>query len=283
MIKLIKPIKVSRICKIFNLKFYGKDRNIIGLGSITNPKQNILCFSNFENKKKNKIIIQKNKNIYSYSTIIVNKNPRLIFCKILNYLLKKNKIESFKKKNDIHKTVKISNDSLVGENIKIEKNCIIEPGAKIFSNVTIKKNTIVRSGAIVGCYGFGFERDQRKKITKFPQFGSVFINENVLIGNNTCIVISTFDKTIIGENTKIDNLVHVAHNVKIGKNCIITAKCQIAGSVEIGNNVWLSPSSTIKNKIKLADNVFVGIGSVVIFDVKKNQRVFGNPAQPLIK
>ena len=74
MIKLIKPIKVSNICKIFNLKFYGKDRNIIGLGSITNPKQNILCFSNFENKKKNKIIIQKNRNIYSYSTIITYKN-----------------------------------------------------------------------------------------------------------------------------------------------------------------------------------------------------------------
>ena len=73
------------------------------------------------------------------------------------------------------------------------------------------------------------------------------------------------------ENTKMDNLVHGAHNVKIGKNCIITAKCQIAGNVEIGDNVWLSPSSTIKNKIKIADNVFIGIGSVVIFDVKKTR------------
>ena len=127
-------------------------------------------------------------------------------------------------------------------------------------------------------------KEMKKKIPiLFPQFGLVQINQNVHVGNNTCIVGGTFNKTIINENTKIDNLVHIAHNVKIGKNCIITAKCQIAGSVKIGNNVWLSPSSSIINKVTINDNAFIGIGSVVIFDVKKNERVFGNPAQSLKK
>lgn len=186
------------------------------------------------------------------------------------------------KKNIIDQTVKYSAKSIVGNNIIIEKNCIIEPGAKIFSNVKIKKNSIIRSGALIGCYGFGYERDNKKKPIQFPQFGSVQIEENVHIGNNSCIVISTFENTVIGKNTKIDNLVHVAHNVKIGKNCIITASCQIAGSVKIGNNVWLAPSATIKNKVCIGNNVFVGIGSVVIFDIKNNKKVFGNPAQLII-
>jgi len=281
MIKLLKPITTSMLCKIFKLKYYGKDMPIVSFGNLLNDKKNMLSFSNDISEVKNKIIIQKSKKKSKYSTIILSRNPRLLFCEIINYFIINKQIITQYKKNRIHPSVKIQDLSILGNNIIIEKNCIIEPGAKIFSNVVIKKNSIIRSGAIISGYGFGYERDRLMKPIRFPQFGSVLIKENAHIGNNTCIVMSTFDKTIIGKNTKIDNLVHIAHNVKIGNNCIITAKCQIAGSVLIGNNVWLSPSSTIKNKVSLKDNVFVGIGSVVIFDIKKNERVFGNPAQSL--
>ncbi len=282
MIKLTQPIKVSKLCKMFNLNYYGKDKYIYGFGSIFSKNKDVLCFSNYEVNLPGKILIQKKKNNLKLSTLIINKNPRLLFCKILNFFLKKKMIKTNLKKNIIDQTVKYSAKSIVGNNIIIEKNCIIEPGAKIFSNVKIKKNSIIRSGALIGCYGFGYERDNKKKPIQFPQFGSVQIEENVHIGNNSCIVISTFENTVIGKNTKIDNLVHVAHNVKIGKNCIITASCQIAGSVKIGNNVWLAPSATIKNKVCIGNNVFVGIGSVVIFDIKNNKKVFGNPAQLII-
>ena len=236
MIKLIKPIKVSKLCKIFNLNYHGKDKFIYGFGSVFSKKKNILCFSNYEENFTDKILIQRKKNNFKLTTLITNKNPRLLFCKIVNYFLKKKMIKINFKKNIIDKSVKYSEQSIVGNNIIIEKNCIIEPGAKIFSNVKIKKNSIIRSGALIGCYGFGYERDNSKKPIHFPQFGSVQIEENVHIGNNSCIVISTFENTVIGKNTKIDNLVHVAHNVKIGKNCIITATCQIAGSAKLGNN-----------------------------------------------
>ena len=279
MIKLKKPIKVSYLCKLFKLNYTGKDRLILGIGSLSSKMKNTLCFSNNIVQSKDKIIIQKKISTNKNFTVIANQIPRLLLCKFLNYFLKNKLIEIKLKKNFINKHVKIPEGSILGNNIKIEENCIIEPGAKIFSNVVIKKNSIIRSGAIIGAYGFGYQRDEKKKPIKFPQYGSVLINENVHIGNNTCIVISTFDKTVIGKNTKIDNLVHVAHNVVIGKNCIITASCQIAGSVKIGNNVWMSPSCTIKNKISISDNVFIGIGSVVIFDINKNEKVFGNPAQ----
>ncbi len=282
MIKLTSPIKVSKLCKNFKVNYYGKDKYIYEFGPLSSTKKNILSFTNKDLNFTNKILIQKKKNKFKSNTIIISKNPRLLFSTILNFFVKNKLIKMRVKNNKIDKSVKYSSQSILGNNIIIEKNSIIEPGAKIFSNVKIKKNSIIRSGAIIGCYGFGYERDVSKKPINFPQFGSVQIEENVHVGNNSCVVISTFDKTIIGKNTKIDNLVHIAHNVKIGKNCIITASCQIAGSVRIGNNVWLSPSSTIKNKIKIGDNAFVGIGSVVIFDIKKNSKVFGNPAQSLI-
>tara|TARA_B100000900_G_scaffold412340_1_gene433918 strand:+ start:794 stop:1645 length:852 start_codon:yes stop_codon:yes gene_type:complete len=283
MIKLTNPIKVSKLCKNFKFKYYGKDQYIYEFGPLSSVKKNILSFTNKDLNFTNKILIQKKRNKSKSNTLIIHKNPRLLFCKILNFFIEKKLIKSSIKKNIIDSSVDIPENCIMGNNIKIEKNCIIEPGAKIFSNVKIKKNSIIRSGAVVGCYGFGYEKDNTKKPINFPQFGSVEISENVHVGNNSCVVISTFGKTSIGKNTKIDNLVHIAHNVTIGQNCIITAKCQIAGSVKIGNNVWLSPSATIKNKVYIASNAFIGIGSVVIFDVKKNQRVFGNPAQSLIK
>jgi len=280
-VKLIKPIKVSKLCKIFKVFFLGKDQYINEIGPISSNKKNLLSFSNNATDVKKKIFISKAKSKFSSNTIIIYKNPRLLFCNVLEFFIKKNLINIKSKKNIIHKSVKYSNESILGNNIIIEKNSIIEPGVKIFSNVKIKKNSIIRSGAIIGCYGFGYQRDEFNKPIKFSQFGSVQIEENVHIGNNSCVTISTFSKTKIGKNTKIDNLVHIAHNVKIGENCIITAHSQIGGSVRIGNNVWLSPSASIKNKVKLGDNVFVGIGSVVIFDIKKNQKVFGNPAKSI--
>lgn len=282
MIKLKIPIKASYLCKVFKLKYSGEDRLILGISSLSGKMKNALCFSNDDAKSKDKIIIQRNKFFDKNFTVILHRNPRLLFCKFLNYFLKNELIEVNFKKNVIDKNIKIPEGSILGDNIKIEKNCIIEPGAKIFSNVIIKKNSIIRSGAIIGAYGFGYQRDKKNKPIEFPQFGSVLINENVHVGNNTCIAISTFDKTIIGKNTKIDNLVHVAHNVVIGSDCVITANCQIAGSVKIGNNVWMSPSCTIKNKILIGNNVFIGIGSVVIFDINKNDKVFGNPAQTIV-
>ena len=284
MIKLNKKIKVSSLSRFLNLKYIGKDKFIQGFGDLGDKKDNILCFSNnSENNFKNKIIIQKKKTNFKNCTIILSRKPRLTMSKILNFFLKKNFVKILNKKNSIHKSVKVSKNSIIGNNIKIEKNCIIENGAKIFSNVIIKKNSIIRSGAIIGAYGFGYERNEKKIPILFPQFGLVQINQNVHVGNNSCIVSGTFNKTIINDNTKIDNLVHIYNNVKIGKNFIITAKCQIEGSVNIGNNVWLSPSSSIINKVSINDNAFIGIGSVVIFDVKKNDKVFGNPAQSLKK
>ncbi|MBK6527865.1 MAG: hypothetical protein IPG07_21340 [Crocinitomicaceae bacterium] len=109
----------------------------------------------------------------------------------------------------------------------------------------------------------------------------MIIKSNVEIGNNVCIDRAVLGSTLIGENVKIDNLVHIAHGVSIGKNSLIIANSMIAGSCQIGENVWVAPSSSILQKLVLADNSLIGMGSVVVKNVEANSVVAGVPARKI--
>lgn len=109
------------------------------------------------------------------------------------------------------------------------------------------------------------------------------INDNVEIGNNTCVDKAVLGSTVLRENVKIDNLVHIAHGCDIGKNSLVIANSMIAGSVIIGENAWVAPSASILNKIKIGKNVVLGMGAVVIRNVEDNAVIIGNPGKTLNK
>lgn len=137
----------------------------------------------------------------------------------------------------------------------------------------------IGKGTIIGNDGFGYAREDDGTLLKMPHSGNVVINANVEIGSNTCIDRAVVGSTVIGEGTKIDNLVHIAHGVKIGKNCLIVAGSVIGGSCEIGDNCFIGINASIKNKVKIGNNVTVGMGAVVLKDVHDNVTVVGNPAR----
>lgn len=149
-------------------------------------------------------------------------------------------------------------------------------------NIITGKNFIVGENCSIGRDGFQYLHDNNMLI-KFPHFGDIIIGDNVEIGNNTCIARGALSNTIIGNNVKIDNLVHIAHNVIIGDNTMIAASAMIAGSTNIGKNCWISPSSSIKNQLSIADNCLIGLGAVVINNVESNSVMVGNPAKLLRK
>jgi UDP-3-O-[3-hydroxymyristoyl] glucosamine N-acyltransferase len=274
----IKPLKTSDLCILLQLNYIGENLLISGFNSIDNLKKNELGFSNNSNKK-DCILITNKKDKLTKQTKIFSINPRLDFCRAIKIFEEKKLIIKNMKKNYIEKT-SIINGNIDGENIFIGKNTIVEKNAIIKSNVKIGNNCIIRSGAIIGGDGFGFEKF-KNKIIRFAHWGGVEIKNEVEIGYNSCIDRGTFSNTIIDSYTKIDNHVHIGHNVKIGKRNLITAHAQIAGSVIIENNCFISPSASIANKIRISNNCFVGIGSIVVRDLKKNSRVFGNPAKNL--
>lgn len=169
--------------------------------------------------------------------------------------------------------------SYIGENTKIGKNCFIYPKANILENCKIGDNCIIYSGVIIGSDGFGYIR-RKEAHQKIPQIGKVIIEKNVEIGANTTIDRAALDDTIIGEGTKIDNLVQIAHNVKIGKNCIIVAQAGIAGSSEIGDNTIVSGQAGITDHIKIGKNAIIIAQSGVMGKVADGEIMFGSPARP---
>ena len=260
--------------------------NWLGLTAEDYQGKKVLTFLNDEKYYKE---IENNKSITCIITteevakkikenkygVILSKNPRKDFFELHNKLVKEN-FYFTKKENKISKKAIISKNANIGEyNIIIEDDVIIEAGVTIYENVTIKKGTIIKSGTILGADGFQYIKE-KEEIIKAEPAGELEISKNVVIHNNTVIDKGIFGKTYIGDNTKIYNLVHVAHDSKIGKNVFLTAGVIVCGRVKIGENSYLGPNCTIKNGLFLGENSKVSMGAVVTKNVNENEVVTGN-------
>ncbi len=185
----------------------------------------------------------------------------------------------------IRDNVSIGDDSVIyplvylGEGVNIGKNSIIYPNVTVREKVMIGNNVIIHGGAVIGSDGFGFLRDGAV-LRKIPQMGTVQIEDDAEIGANVTIDRARFGKTVIGRGTKIDNLVQIAHNVKIGENCVIAAQAGISGSVNIGNNVMLGGQAGITDHVDIGDNVMVAAKGGITKSVPSNTIMSGIPARP---
>lgn len=185
----------------------------------------------------------------------------------------------------IGKNVKIGSNTSIGNNTTIEQNVYVGKNCLIGSNITLKNtiigdNVVVQDGCKIGVKGFGFVPLKDKNF-RFPHIGRVLLNNNVELGANCTIDRGSIGDTVIGENTFLDNQVHMAHNVKIGKNCMIAGQVGFAGSTTIGNNVSIGGQAGISGHLNIGNNVKIGGGSGVVKDVPDNSIIMGYPAVPL--
>ncbi|MDO8683859.1 MAG: UDP-3-O-(3-hydroxymyristoyl)glucosamine N-acyltransferase [Armatimonadota bacterium] len=235
--------------------------------------------------------------------LILVEEPRYAFARILEMFGPTSKVEP-----GIHPTAHTGEIFRSGENVSIQYGCYIgdnvtlgdrvhiHPLSHIADNVTIGSDVVIHpfvciqqgavigdrvtihSSSVIGSDGFGFvmvDGVQRK----IPQIGNVVIGDDVEIGANVTIDRARTGSTEIGAGTKIDNLVHVAHNVKIGKNCLIVALTGIAGSVTIGDGVVLAGQSGVKDHVRIGNNVIAAARAGVIGDLEDGARVSGFPAR----
>jgi UDP-3-O-[3-hydroxymyristoyl] glucosamine N-acyltransferase len=233
-------------------------------------------------------------------------NPTLAFTKVLEKISPPPIVHP----PGIHPTAVISPGATIGQAVSIQPHAVIEPGAQIghgsfigagsyighearvgerchiAPRVTIGTRCIVgnrvllHSGVVLGSDGFGFEFTNGRH-EKIPQTGIVQIDDDVEIGANTTVDRARFGRTWIGEGTKIDNLVQIAHNVQIGKHCILCAQVGISGSTRLADHVVLGGQVGTVGHIEIASGVQVGAQSGVSKNIPPGETWFGTPAQPM--
>jgi UDP-3-O-[3-hydroxymyristoyl] glucosamine N-acyltransferase len=165
----------------------------------------------------------------------------------------------------------------IGNEVEIGDNTVIYPNSVILDKVKIGRDVMIYPGVVVGSDGFGYHPVDGK-LEAIPHIGKVIIGDRVEIGALSMIDRGTIGDTIIGEGAKIDNSVHIAHNVKIGKNVIILAQVGVAGSSTIGDNVIIAGQVGISDHIKIGDGAKIAAKSGVVRNIRKDEIVFGYPA-----
>jgi len=187
--------------------------------------------------------------------------------------------------------VAIGQGARVGRGTRIGPGAVIGPGVLIGRDCVIGANAVigfallgdkvsVSAGAVLGEAGFGAAVGPRGMVD-LPQLGRVVIQDNVTIGANSCVDRGAFADTTIGENTKIDNLVHVAHNVRVGRNCVLAAYTGISGSTVVGDGVAFGGKAGVADHLKIGSGASIGAAASVFKDVPEGETWTGFPARPL--
>jgi UDP-3-O-[3-hydroxymyristoyl] glucosamine N-acyltransferase len=166
------------------------------------------------------------------------------------------------------------------DGVELGPECVLHPHVVIHRGCQIGARVVIESGTVVGSDGFGYAQDSERRHVHIPQVGRVVIGDDVEIGANVTIDRAMLGETRIGRGTKLDNHIHVAHNVEIGEDCALAAAVFIAGSVRIGNRVLIAGWCGITDHIAIGDDVVVMGDTGVSRSLAPGSVVAGHPAQP---
>jgi len=286
-------IQISEVAEIQNAR----------VGSITFLSNQM--YNKYLNTTKASAIFVSNKELIQNRNGILVENPQLAIAKTLTMFFPE-EVHS----EDVHPSSNIDSSAKIGKNVTIQAGVVIENGVKIGDNVFIGANvfigqnseigsdckiyqnvviynsiiigdrSIIHGSAVLGCDGFGFVPGKNQHF-KIPQTGRVVLGEDVEIGANSVIDRATIGETIIGKMTKIDNLVHIGHNVQIGKACLITAQVGIAGSTKVGDNSQMGGQAGVVPHVEIGPNAIIAAKSGVTKSLIGNQMYGGYPARPI--
>ena len=173
----------------------------------------------------------------------------------------------------LHPSVSVGHGSSVGD------ETVLHSGVRVYGRVQIGARCIVHAGSVIGSDGYGFE-PTREGWAKIPQVGTVVVEDDVEMGANCAIDRGRFGATRIGRGSKLDNLVHVAHNVIVGEAALLIAQCGIAGSSQIGNRAIIAGQAGIGGHVKIGDGARIGGQSGVANDIPAGMDYLGTPAHP---
>ncbi|MEE2623317.1 MAG: UDP-3-O-(3-hydroxymyristoyl)glucosamine N-acyltransferase [Verrucomicrobiota bacterium] len=170
--------------------------------------------------------------------------------------------------------------AVIGRGVQVGEDCVIYQNASVREGCILGDRVILQPGAVIGSDGFGYEfSDDRHQ--KVPQLGIVVLENDVEIGANACVDRARIGRTVVGEGSKIDNLVQIGHNVQIGKHCILVALSGVAGSSKLQDHVTVAAQAGINGHIEIASGVQLGGRSSAFQSITEPGAYMGTPAKPL--
>ena len=287
------------------------DLNIFGVSEIQDGKQGTISFlanpmynKHVESTKASAVVVSDSSLLNGQNGIVV-RNPMLAFSKILSEFSPRHTTQKgvhptavidssvhlgdavsvganvvIQENVTIEEGTRVEANSVIGCNTIIGKECRIHPRVTIYHDCTIGDRVVIFSGTVIGCDGFGFVTEHNTHY-KIPQLGKVIIGSDVEIGANCVIDRATIGETIIGKMTKLDNLIHVAHNVKIGVGCLLAAGVGIAGSVTIEDYCILAGQSGVVPHVTVGSKSIIAVQSGVTKSLKGGEIYSGMPARKI--
>ena len=175
--------------------------------------------------------------------------------------------------------VRIGPGVVIGDGVTVGDDAVLDANVVCYAGTTLGARVVVKAGAIVGGDGFGYVQGPHGHI-RIPHIGGCVLEDDVEIGSNCTIDRGSLDDTVIGQGTKLDNQVHVGHNVRIGRRCLVMGGVGIGGSTRIGDGVVVAGHSTLVDHVTVGDRARIGARAFVIGDVPGGADVSGQPARP---
>lgn len=174
----------------------------------------------------------------------------------------------------IHPTARIDPSASVADtDVDIGPGVVVEARAVIYPRSLLEEGVRVRAGTVVGCEGFEF-KPEAEGVRSIPHAGGVRLRRGVEVQSLTVLDRALFGGfTELGEDTKVDNLVHIAHHARTGKRCRIAAQAQLAGSVRLGNDVWVGPQALVSTGVRVGDGAAITVAAIITRDVEAGQRM----------
>jgi len=297
-----KSFKLSQLATLLGAELEGDpDKEVIGINSLAEASDSEVSFLAREayipqlaSSKAGAVICDSETSKLFNGNKIICSNPYLIYANCTK-LFKENpttqegisklaSIDSSSSVSDsaaISSFVSISADAVieddvilmpgvfVGKGSRVGKGSIIHANVSLYDSVELGKDCIIHSGAVIGSDGLGFAKENNEWV-KIEHLGRVLIGNNVEIGSNSTIDRGSIGDTVIGENVKIDNQVHIAHNVVIGSGTAIAGNSAIAGSTKIGKNCTLAGCSAVVDNIEITDEVHITAMTLITKSIKES-------------
>ena len=282
-VPLVRPVAASAVARELGLSLEaGDDLEIRSVAPLSDLEPHALTFI----ARTSSVAIPSSVLVLSpirpqgQATWIAAERARLAFVKALRWLQAEVGFAAAMTESAIHPTVKVGSGSSIGR-ARIGEGTLIGHNVRIADGVSIGKHCVIKSGSVIGEDGFGFERDSDGTPLRMPHLGGVVIGDRVEIGSLNTVCRGALSSTIIEDDVKTDDHVHVAHNCRIKRKALLTACAELSGGVTVGEEAWIGPNASIIDNVQIGDRALVGLGAVVIREVPAGVTVAGSPARVL--